>query len=179
MIQPTQAMKDFFVSRTASHIKRVTSNMSVMAGYENFDRETLEKRGLLHDKSKWGEVERDSYIWLTEWHRCKTENIPFAFPKSVEVEVNKAMAHHKSINRHHPEAHTEPNAMENLDIIEMVADWKAMAQEFNEAGGSPLNWVKANISTWNFNGERQAFIFQTIEHMNKAYSQAELKSSEL
>ncbi|MDX2471354.1 MAG: DUF5662 family protein [SAR324 cluster bacterium] len=172
MTQPTHAMKDFFLSRTTAHINRVAFNMSVMTGYAGFDLATLEARGKAHDKSKWEGEERRCYTWLTECHRCKTHGLAFEFPAGVEAEVTSAMELHKSLNRHHPEAHSCPDAMENLDIIEMVADWKAMAQEFNEEGGSPRGWVKANISTWDFSPDKKEYIFSTIDHMDQAYLNA-------
>ncbi len=170
--QPTEAMKDFFLSRTTAHINRVAFNMSVMVGYEDFELAELEARGKAHDISKWSGEERRCYTWLTESHRCKTGKLPFTFPKGVEADVIKAIEQHKSLNRHHPEAHSCSNDMEKLDIIEMVADWKAMALEFNTEGGSPLGWVKANISTWDFSETKEKFIFQTIGHMDQAYLKA-------
>lgn len=95
----------------------------------------LVKRSLIHDASKFDPEERIPYIWLTEFYRCKRDCEPFIYPDGMEQRVRDAIAHHMSRNRHHPEFHADPNDMTEVDLIEMVCDWTAMAQEFKQCGG--------------------------------------------
>ncbi len=58
----------------------------------------------------------------------------------MEDSVRSAIEHHVTTNRHHPDFHADPNDMSDVDLIEMVCDWTAMAQEFEQDGGSARGW---------------------------------------
>lgn len=50
-------------------------------------------------------------------------------------------------------------------LIEMVCDWTAMAQEFGEERGSARGWADKVIGKRiMFNAERRQFIYRMIEH---------------
>jgi hypothetical protein len=46
------------------------------------------------------------------------------------VGTNQTINHHVTTTRQHPEFHANPNDMTDVDLIEMVYNWTAMAQEF-------------------------------------------------
>ena len=78
------------------------------------------------------------------WRRMHGEWLP--------NRVRRAVHHHVTTNRHHPEFHADPNDMTEVDLIEMVCDWTAMAQEFGQDGGvteidsgSVHQWCEAEI----------------------------------
>ena len=87
---------------------------------------TLIRNGLQHDSSKFTGIEWD-YL------DCKDSPIMLAL----------AIKTHQGNNRHHPEYHSDIHDMPDVDIAEMVADWRARAGEF----GTDLRvWVTTNAT---------------------------------
>ncbi len=128
----------------------------------------LIERAKTHDASKFGDEERIPYVWLTEYHRCKRNGEAFTYPEGMADQVNRAIRHHVTTNRHHPEFHADPNDMSEVDLIEMVCDWTAMAQEFGQDGGSARGWADKTIGKRvAFNADKRRFIFQTIEELDR------------
>src|SRR5262245_9778427 len=152
--EPTPEMVAFYEHRTTEHIERVRRCLTVMAEASDIGDELLE-RAKVHDASKFGPDERIPYVWLTEFHRCRRSGQPFQYAQGVEQRVRMAIQHHVTTNRHHPEFHADPNDMTDIDLIEMVCDWTAMAQEFGQDGGSARGWADKTV------GKRIAFDAET------------------
>jgi hypothetical protein len=130
--------------------------------------EELRRRARIHDESKFGPEERIPYVWLTEYHRRRRSGEPFAYPAGMEERVKQAVRHHVTSNRHHPEFHANPDDMSDIDLIEMVCDWTAMAQEFGEDAGSARGWADKVIGQRVvFNAEKRQFIYRTIETLDR------------
>ena len=160
---PTPEMVAFYERRTNEHIERVRRCLSVMASATELADE-LNDRGKVHDASKFGPEERIPYIWLTEFHRCGRNGEPFAYPEGMEDRVCDAIDHHLTSNRHHPDFHADPNDMTDIDLIEMVCDWTAMSQEFDQDGGSARGWADRTIGhRVQFNDERRQFVYDMID----------------
>lgn len=82
--------------------------------------------------------------------------------------MKKAIHHHVTSNRHHPDSHANPNDMSDVDLIEMVCDWTAMAQEFGQDGGSARGWADKTVGKRvAFNEEKRRFIYRVIEELDK------------
>lgn len=161
-------MVAFYERRTSEHIARVKNCLCLLAK-ETEHGDELTRRGEIHDASKFGNVERVPYIWLTEFHRCRQNNEPFSYPDGMEDSVKNAIRHHMTKNRHHPDFHADPNDMTDVDIIEMVCDWTAMAQEFGQDGGSARGWADKTIGhRVKFNRDRQRLIYSTIDLLDSA-----------
>lgn len=161
--EPTAEMIEFYESRTREHIARVASNLALLAEVTDHGDELIE-RAKVHDASKFGPEEYLPYVWLTEHHRCRQSGVDFEYPEGVEDEVKRAIDHHLTTNRHHPQFHADPNDMTEVDLIEMVCDWTAMAQEFGEDGGSAKRWADRTIGKRvAFNSENVHFIYRMIE----------------
>src|SRR5262249_35734001 len=137
-------MVSFYERRTREHIDRVRCNLEILSRVTNY-REELAERARLHDASKFSIAERIPYIWLTEHHRCRRTGEPFEYPPGMAEQVQLAIRHHVTTNRHHPEFHRNPNEMTPVDLIEMVCDWTAMAQEYDQDGGSARGWADKTI----------------------------------
>jgi hypothetical protein len=164
---PTPDMAAFYQRRTEDHIERVRRCLALMAEGSAYGAELLE-RGRLHDASKFGAEERIPYIWLTEFHRCRQAGEPFAYPPGVADDVKRAIHHHVTSNRHHPEFHADPNEMSEVDLIEMVCDWTAMAQEFGQDGGSARGWADKTIGTkFAFNADKARLVYGMIEELDR------------
>src|SRR5262249_43730171 len=157
----------FYESRTNEHIERVRRCLTSLAEVMPYGEELIE-RARVHDLSKFGPEERIPYIWLTEYHRCRRNGEPFTYPEGIAERVRQAIEHHVRSNRHHPEFHADPNDMSDVDLIEMVCDWTAMAQEFGQDGGSARGWADKTIGKGvAFNAERSRFIYQIIEMLDR------------
>ena len=163
-------MVAFYERRTKEHIDRVRRCLSVLAAVTEYADE-LNERAKVHDASKFSPEERIPYIWLTEFHRCRRSGEPFEYPDGMEDQVRAAIDHHMSTNRHHPDFHADPNDMSDVDLIEMVCDWTAMSQEFDQDGGSARGWADKTVgSRVKFNQEKSRFIYAMIDLLDSEIS---------
>lgn len=171
--EPTPEMVAFFEERTRQHIERVRVCLHALAEGSPHRQELLQ-RATVHDASKFGPEERDPYIWLTEYHRCRRIGESFSYPQGIEARVRAAINHHVTTNRHHPEFHADVRDMTEVDLMEMVCDWTAMAQEYNQDGGSARGWAEKTIGHRLplSDGQRQ-FVFATIERLDSKLRQQE------
>jgi hypothetical protein len=141
--------------------------LTLLAGATDYGGE-LAERAEAHDASKLGTEERIPYVWLTEFHRCRRTGEPFHYPEGVAEQVKRAIHHHVTTNRHHPEFHADPNDMSDVDLIEMVCDWTAMAQEFGQDSGSARGWADKTIGNRvAFNADKRLFIYRMIEELDR------------
>jgi hypothetical protein len=167
LIEPTPEMLAFYERRTNEHIERVRRCLALLADVVG-RREELMERAKVHDASKFGPEERIPYVWLTEYHRCRRSGEPFEYPAGVAESVTEAIRHHVTSNRHHPEFHADPNDMTEVDLIEMVCDWTAMAQEFGQDGGSARGWADKTVGKRvAFNEDKRRFIYRIIEELDR------------
>lgn len=166
-IEPTREMIEFYLRRTKEHIARVASNLMLLAKVTGYEQE-LAERARVHDASKFGPEEMMPYVWLTEFHRCRRDGEAFAYPDGIEPQVERAVHHHVTSNRHHHQFHDDPNDMTEVDLIEMVCDWTAMSQEFDQDGGSARGWADKTIGRRvHFNAENSQFIYRMIAELDK------------
>ena len=87
----------------------------------------LIERGQNHDNSKFEEPELT--IFAENTHKLGSTVYGSPEYKELLVEVKPAIDHHYAKNRHHPEHW--PNGIEDMnliDLVEMLADWKAATQ---------------------------------------------------
>jgi hypothetical protein len=165
--EPTPEMLAFYERRTNEHIERVRRCLTLLADVVGHGEELME-RAKVHDASKFGPEERIPYVWLTEYHRCRRSGEPFEYPEGVAERVTEAIRHHVTSNRHHPEFHADPNDMTEADLIEMVCDWTAMAQEFGQDGGSARGWADRTVGKRvAFNEDKRRFIYRVIEELDR------------
>lgn len=160
MVEPTAEMVDWYEKRTKIHINNVQDAMKVIADKrEDFNRKDLENRGKIHDQSKYGEIEKPLYIWLSWYHKCKREKVPFKYPPGMEAKVREATKHHIENNRHHTHFHSKISDMTRVDILEMVADWVAMSNELNS---STREWATGFLKKHKFDEQQIKLIWELI-----------------
>lgn len=177
MTEPTPEMIAFYECRTHEHIERVRKCLTLLASVMECSEELIE-RAKVHDASKFSPEERMPYVWLTEYHRCRRNGEPFEYPEGVEESVEQAIKHHVTSNRHHPEFHDSPNDMSDVDLIEMVCDWTAMSQEYDQDGGSARGWADKTIGTRiAFNDDNRQFIYRIIDELDRCNSRNQRGSS--
>jgi len=86
--------------------------------------------------------------------------------KQLLVEVKPAIDHHYSKNRHHPEHW--PNGVEDMtlvDLIEMLADWKA-ATERNKDGNIRKS-IEINSGKYNMSPQLRTIFENTVREYFK------------
>src|SRR5262249_52734563 len=127
----------------------------------------------LHDLSKFEESERPGHIWLTWVYQCKETDTPFEVVPEISGLIGRALWIHRNRNAHHPEAHASPDSMSVADLVEMVCDWTAIAQERHDVGSS-RPWAEANISRWAFSIATREFIFRTIDELDRRNQNADV-----
>lgn len=160
--KPTQEQLDFFKKRTQEHIDRVVKFMQQLEGFNGFTAAVLEERARLHDRDKYTELALP-YIWITEYYRVKNEtgSVPDELQQQYDLAAG-ASGTHVQQNPHHPEAHGSPEDMSDLDLVEMVADWSAMAEELGQ--GSCRGWADENVNTkWQFSDQQTELIYAAID----------------
>lgn len=165
MNQPTGEMVALFQQRTARHIELVQLNLLSMTGLYGLNQLELESRAFLHDKSKYDALEMPGYTWLTWQYHCKSKNTEFTPTEEIRKLINQSMELHRSRNRHHPEAHSNTDAMTTLDTVEMVCDWHAISQENGTGRGATAKWAHANRGKWNFSSQQIKLIEEVINQL--------------
>lgn len=153
---PSEEMILFYNKRTNEHIDRVYDNLIIVPKIFPGISPELRNRGILHDESKFSEDELVPYIHMS-WQKA---NPDYKYPKGVSEAVDIAVGLHLTTNRHHPEGHATPKDMNKIDIIEMLADWNAMSQEFNN---SLREWVDKNVGGWDFDKWQLDLIYKLVE----------------
>jgi hypothetical protein len=161
--RPTEAMLKFFKRRTTEHIERVGKYLKMLKGFKDLSTKDLAQRARDHDKDKYSDKDLIlPYIWVTEYHRVNNDkgSVPDWLQEQYDL-ADSASGTHVERNLHHPEAHTSPEEMSELDLAEMVCDWAAMAEELGE--GSPRGWADKNVgSKWKFSDEQTKFLYDVI-----------------
>jgi len=109
----------------------------------------LQERAQVHDLSKFQEDEFGGFVEINKIAR----QYPYGSPEYKEsIKDNQAVSLHYSRNSHHPEHHPgEINDMGLLDLIEMVADWKAASEtygqtSFEQSIDKSIERFKPNVS---------------------------------
>jgi hypothetical protein len=102
---------------TMEHIAVVQAFLIEMA-------QQLLQRAANHDASKLAEPEKSAFDQYTPELRKLTYGSPEY--RQALAHMQDALDHHYAHNRHHPEHHlTGIEEMDLIDLIEMLADWKA------------------------------------------------------
>lgn len=110
---------------TLAHIRKVNEYIAVVAI-------ELIKRGMAHDDSKLGPIEKPHFDRETPLLKELTYGSP-EYKESLG-RLQDALKHHYAANSHHPEFYRNGVAgMNLLDLVEMFCDWKA-ASERNKGG---------------------------------------------
>lgn len=170
--EPTDEMVTFFEDRTKEHIARVRRCLELLAQVTEQSEELLQ-RAELHDLSKFEEPERVGYIWITEYYRHIRRGRSFAYPEGIQPIADAAKHHHYHTNRHHIEFHASPADMTDVDLIELVCDWTAMAQEYGEPNASAWGWARKVLTTrWKFPTQREQFIMDVVRLLDRQLSPA-------
>lgn len=128
---------------TRYHIEKVRDNLSDVL-------HNLTRRAVVHDATKLVEPELSGYQGLSDALRGLTYGTPEH--KTAFAPFKEIIAHHYAHNRHHPEYWPNGVAdMSLLDIIEMLADWKAANDRNN---GDFKHSLEVSIARFHLDDDR-------------------------
>ena len=141
---------------TELHISTVQENISKIVSI-------LESRKAEHDKSKLEEPEKSMFDEFTPKLRSSTYGSDEY--KSFLQEMGVALKHHYENNSHHPEHYENGiNGMSLLDLIEMLADWKAATQR--HADGNILDSLRINKERFGLSDQLAEIFNNTIKELD-------------
>ncbi len=176
----TPEMEDWFLERTAKHIKLVRKYCKKIFDFDPVKFAEIIDRGWVHDRSKFDEPEYTPYVHLNWKHKNKNNGQEYKMDPEMEERVHKATEHHILANAHHPEKSAgkaslsrenrdkstelvDGTGMSDLDIGEMCADWCAMGEEL---GNSPIDWADKQVNKrWKFSPSQVKLIYTILEEI--------------
>jgi hypothetical protein len=131
MLTPDQQATNYVTMR---HIEKVRN-------YLNLVIRNLLDRGEKHDQSKLESPEVEAFTEYTpKLATCTYGSDEY---KGYLAAIKPALDHHYANNRHHPEHHKRGiDDMTLLDLVEMLADWKAASERHND--GNILKSIEIN-----------------------------------
>ena len=142
-------------TETLKHIKQVSTFLWHVIC-------VIGKRITLHDASKLQEPEKSMYDKYTPLLRSMTYGSDEY--KATLKEMGVALNHHYQVNTHHPEHYPNGiNGMSLLDLIEMLADWKAAS--LRHADGNILDSLEINKARFGISDQLHEVLKNTIIEM--------------
>lgn len=142
------------------HINKVSSLMTDFATL-------ILKRGIEHDKSKLSQVELIPLQKLQDAIDSNGECQYGTDEYNERLKILKPMLdNHYQLNSHHPEYHKSSiNSMDILDIVEMLADWKASS----ERGDGGIINLSYSIERFKIDKQLSDIIKATFNNMGWKY----------
>lgn len=122
----------------------------------------LQNRITTHDKSKLEAPEKEIFDRVTPKLRTLTYGSP-EYHASLE-EMGPALDHHYSVNSHHPEHHEDGiHGMSLVDLIEMLADWKAATLRHDD--GDLKRSIDINAERFGYGEEIHTLLLTTARDL--------------
>lgn len=122
----------------------------------------LRDRAFRHDASKLVEPEKSGYDQLT----IRLKDCVYgsdAYRAALE-EARETIAHHYAENSHHPEHNPNGIAgMSLLDLVEMLADWKAASERTRQ--GSIAQSLKHNKDRFGIDAQLAQVLENTVREL--------------
>lgn len=145
-----------FLCDTILHVSEVQENLEEISS-------ELKKRGHAHDRTKFQALEFDSFVSTRDKFKKANYGSP-EYQECVDI-VKPAVDSHYASNRHHTSYHKDGvYGMNLIDILEMLADWKAAARR------SPTQNLKESLpksyKKYNINETLQKLIENTLNDLN-------------
>lgn len=136
-------------TETRKHIEQVATFLNTFIG-------ALRQRAIDHDRSKFEEPERSAYAVVIP----QLAGLEYGSEEHRKVlgMMKPAIRHHQQSNRHHPEYHHSVAGMDLVDVVEMVADWRAAAMR---SGGDFDKSLKVSLKRFGIGDELASIIVNT------------------
>lgn len=142
---------------TQAHIEKVRK-------YIRFFTDRLTTRGELHDASKLESPEVELFAEHTE----NLNKIVYGSEEyKNELEALKpALEHHYAVNKHHPQHWQNGiNDMSLIDLVEMIADWKASSER--QKAGNLLKSIEINSKRFGISNQLTQILINTAKLMEE------------
>lgn len=138
---------------TQKHIERVRHYIRIMT-------DKLTTRGVNHDVAKLESPEVELFAEYTP--RLATMQYNSDEYKQCLEELKPALDHHYAVYRHHPEHFREGiNDMNLIDIVEMLADWKAASER--QRDGNLLTSIEQNAIRFKISDQLKQILLNTAK----------------
>lgn len=125
-------------------------------------RSHLYMRGLIHDLSKLQSPEKEAYDQMTP--RLSSQEYGSDEYKNTLKEFQYAVDHHYANNSHHPQFWKNGiNDMSLLDIVEMLADWKAASEQTK--GGEIMKSIDIGVDRFKISPQLASILRNTVTEM--------------
>ena len=139
------------------HIHEVRKKLRVVVS-------ELLSRAEQHDQSKLQDPELPMFKEYTP--KLKDTTYGSDEYKGYLVEMGKALEHHYSENRHHPEHHiTGVDGMNLIDLLEMLCDWWAATKK--HADGDIEKSITQNAGRFDYGDQLERILRNTVYYMEK------------
>jgi hypothetical protein len=146
----TESQKD-----TIAHVAKVQFNLSAVIA-------NLAERSTVHNRSKFEEPELSGYESLQK----SLQGVRYGTPdyRAALGAHEGVIMHHYAANTHHPEHWPNGIAdMSLLDIIEMLADWKAAGERTK--GGNLQTSIEFNIKRFGIGEQLADILINTAKEL--------------
>ncbi len=115
-----------------------------------------------HDASKLGPDEKPIFDEFTP--KLKGSTFGSEEYKKFLADMKPALDHHYEANRHHPEHFDNGiNGMTLVDIIEMLADWKAASERHEN--GNIMTSIDLNAKRFKISDQLKEILVNTVKTM--------------
>lgn len=141
---------------TREHIQRVQELLGSA-------QTALKAAGEAHDLSKLVYPEVSGFNEAT-W---KLKTLKYGTPEYTAAleELKPTLDHHYAHNRHHPECHERGiHEMDLIDLLEMLADWKAAGERGKDHRGLQFS-IEHNAERFGYDEQMTALLIRTAKRL--------------
>lgn len=137
---------------TRAHINKVSDNIAKI-------QRKLTTRAIQHDRSKLEAPEVTTFAEMTG--KLKTSTYGSEEYNGFLKQMKPALDHHYANNRHHPERFKNGiDGMTLVDLIEMIADWKAACERHDD--GDIRKSIEYNTKRFNISPQLKQILINTV-----------------
>lgn len=142
---------------TQKHIEKVRK-------YIRFFTDKLTSRGVNHDAAKLESPEVELFAEYTP--KLATTEYNSEEYKQCLAGLKPALDHHYATYRHHPEHFANGiNDMNLIDLVEMLADWKAASER--QQNGNLLTSIEVNAARFKMTDQLKQILLNTAKTLDE------------
>jgi hypothetical protein len=140
----------------------IKAHIRLVWGFIEEIRGKLMDRQFAHDQSKLQEPEKSVIDEFTP--KLKVSTYGSDEYKGFLKDMGASLRHHYQVNRHHPEHHANGiNGMTLVDLVEMLADWKAATMR--HADGDMQRSLEINRERFCISDQLYEILQNTVKEM--------------
>lgn len=155
MNEEAQMTRDDVMRETVAHVRRV-GNLLLEAV------SAIQRRAVNHDQSKFSREEFEAFAAETPTLRGLTYGSDEY--KAALGRLGPSLQHHYAVNDHHPEHFSDGvRSMDLLQLLEMLADWKAATER--HADGSLPRSIVQNAKRFGYDDQFARLLARTAANL--------------